>query len=595
MTSEIENSLKTLARRWRGALRQCLIVSFQSHKGGQGRTLSCAHLAVEALLSAQRDESKPVKLLMMDCDWSAPGLSYLIGALPEKFKKQKTPKFSTNKVLGSLIDALGEWPVEEVKRLALCQGAPVAEDIPYWCGIVEKTIGVAASDLVGEIRLTTELSGGGTSDSGSRIYFLDADLIKSVADVSQQFLFQSRLSEAPELQKRLHSADQLRSVAALLQKDPFFAWLTRLLVLYLVRGIGLDYVFLDCQAGTSIHSWFLSTLIADVVLLPTSGLEQSQHGTRALAQWLQHARDQIEFGTNVSYGPLAVEIFASNIPVANLSGIGDDSIEKHIGDAPIEKYIDLAPKIKREYENKLGFPLATFLPYVEALASRERMAYDLKPDELRGPRASVRDLYIAGIRTLLLKCEELARQKRGAEHLLFTAASEEARRGAEILRGKPPIRIAVEAGEFGEKPFKDLLKTTVAEGVTIEVEGIDHMVIYRSALAANSPWLATHDIVAFPHYLLGYLAAKEKILPLHSLDVNPTSLLFETKWLDNFLLSNETCFANGALYAFPFSVMRKLLLYRGHSDAGTIPRDWNEFMTQLNNKCGSIALENDFK
>src|ERR1044072_7634268 len=67
-------------RRWRSVTRRCTIATCHSHKGGQGRTLTCAHLALE-LAKRHIEESAGNRaapnILLVDLDWEAPGLSYM--------------------------------------------------------------------------------------------------------------------------------------------------------------------------------------------------------------------------------------------------------------------------------------------------------------------------------------------------------------------------------------------------------------------------------------------------------------------------------------------------------------------------------------
>src|SRR5689334_7548538 len=95
-----------IRRRWRRVGRRCTIVTCHSHKGGQGRTLTCAHLALEL---AGRHSQEPAgrraapNILLIDLDWEAPGLSYMFSpdALPDEYTIETDVK-SRNSVWSSI-------------------------------------------------------------------------------------------------------------------------------------------------------------------------------------------------------------------------------------------------------------------------------------------------------------------------------------------------------------------------------------------------------------------------------------------------------------------------------------------------------------
>src|SRR5687767_7455680 len=70
---------RSLKRNWRDMTRRTLIVSWISHKGGQGRTLGCAHVALELVRRATdpRNRHARANILLVDFDWGAPSLTYM--------------------------------------------------------------------------------------------------------------------------------------------------------------------------------------------------------------------------------------------------------------------------------------------------------------------------------------------------------------------------------------------------------------------------------------------------------------------------------------------------------------------------------------
>ena len=174
-----------------------LIVGFNSHKGGQGRTLLCSHVALEMLRGPAesrekdtlQDSGRPRNVLALDYDWTAPGLTYMLSAhlLPQGVQVVQKPATTTTDVLCMLDETVrqreGDSPSLSTK-LAASQGVPpgdradswveledLLDDLPRQLGVIERRDEASLPDSPAEK---------GSSEVHSRLYYLPALAISNL-------------------------------------------------------------------------------------------------------------------------------------------------------------------------------------------------------------------------------------------------------------------------------------------------------------------------------------------------------------------------------------------------------------------------------
>ncbi len=372
-TDSTPSSVKGLERRWRASTRDCLIVAFHGHKGGQGSTLLCAHVAAELLLS-KRESGRPLRILAIDQDWTSPGLTYMLresvleAAVSPEQVAFKAPEITTNEALLRLDDAV-DSSGKLLERFAATQGAPPLDDADDWC----KELHGILEDIPNRVGQVTMGSKGGETDIDNRatLYFIPALRISDLEKAAQAFETEERLLGPRTVPKAIRGAFK-----EAFEKDRVFAWLQRAFLYYLIRALDLDFVLIDSQTGLKPASWYTAGVAADMVWLPCKPYRQVMHGTATLERLLKAARDGKD--TPLPFGPLRSEIVLSGVPAG--AGVTRDSLAMA----------------------ELG--ASYLLPHVAEFTAGECYAHSLLP----GSEATA---YLTQVRKIVAACHACRRQK----------------------------------------------------------------------------------------------------------------------------------------------------------------------------------------
>lgn len=550
-------------RRWRRVSRRCTIATCHSHKGGQGRTLTCAHLALE-LAKRHIEESAGSRatpnILLVDLDWEAPGLSYMFSkdALPQDYVIQtdgfagKT-SWSSIELLNAIADAVRS-DSELRKAISENDGIPTS-DIEYdqIMKSLKKQIMIDKDPLALQILTATSASDGAATSMG-RIHLLPANPISdlSAAFVAMRFDTGTFISGIHEKGKPRVTGDAL----------------LRLFVLFLINRLDLDYLLIDCRAGMTPLGYMASTRLSDIVLVPTTTYNQALYGAKTLVQLLELPSHN-ETSGGPPYGPEKVLLFFSNV------FDGGWRIDK-------KGFVRLSAEMNDRVDSVLGNDSAfsakraeIILPHVDRLSYREGFitSRDISPDDRAEP------LYIQGIERLAEQIERIFGAKVAGQFSLTTTEAAFSPRALDSLltvEGSLTIRVLVEEGPFGERPFKELIeRSPVVQGLrgklNIETEALEHDELLDfvkthhdfTALTELAKIKELPDLVSFPHYMLGKLAQGKWVLPLTFLDNPELGPSLDFSYLhDHFYLADELCLHAGTPFAFPFSVLRKLLVIK---------------------------------
>lgn len=575
--SDINTSLngEETRRRWRQVTRRCLIASFHSHKGGQGRTLTCAHTAL-MLAKGQLEKSGrsgAPKILMVDLDWEAPGLSYMFksDALPPSYKVENE---ETHREEGGwhsieLISKLYDVVLQNVdlqRAILQNEGIPHLDaDYQVLTTLETEIFGTRNVDpnkvalRISTPPLITDL--GSTSAS---IYLLPANPITSAEAAFRAMSFDANfLTGVTEADHQIWGASLLR-----------------LFTLLLIRIFRVDFVLIDCRAGITPLGYMVSSRLADIVVIPTTTYNQALDGARVFKEILcKPTRVQNE---KSPYSPEIVIVGLSNVQ----EGLWVDH----------GKQLQLIKTEKENVLGKLGLSQSSepsfVLPRLTRLGRRERYVTKAdQSDEVRSEQERINESFyereIERISGWIVDAwAEKARGFLGHGKSSDVFSPGLLYRVLAVSDATRVVRILVESGGFGVDPFVKLLESTVAQQLkgrfSIKPVGIDHALL-KQIISENKvhhdfrripeeyPELSdlkedfsNLDLVAFPHYMLGKLVKSDWILPLTVLggDQEFAPPIDLTYLRNNFYLAEELCTLAGTLYAFPFSLIRKLLLVR---------------------------------
>lgn len=547
-------------RRWRKIGRRCTVVTFQSHKGGQGRTLTCAHSALD--LAKRHIEQDPLgrraapKILLVDLDWEAPGLSYMFSkdALPPEYaieneqEYQQQGPWSSVELLTAIADAIKD-DRDLRKLISANDGIPENDkDHTKILDALRRQVldgSDAGSQHIALQVLTPPIAKDGSEPVRGRIYLLPAKPISEI--------------------RAAYSAMQF-DVGVFIQGfegEPTVTGdaLLRIFVLFLIRQFDLDYLLIDSRAGMTPLGYMTSSRLSDITLIPTTTYNQALDGAKALMELL-YLPSLTGGKSGPPYGPERVLSFYSNV-----------SEDKWKTDTKGNWH--LSKDIEERVSRRLGKDARFLLPHVRKLAHSEGF---VTPSSMN-PQDESEVLYVQGIQELGDQIEQVFNAKVEGQ---FAAAPSEALFSPHALdsllalQGSLTIKMLVEEGGFGEEPFIKLLNSPVAEPLRnrliikpIPVAHDNLLKFVRNATEESRdlkhmPEVGEPlDLISFPHYLLGKFAQERWILPLTFLDKPELAPSLDFGYLhDHFYLADELCLHAGTPFAFPFSVLRKLLLIK---------------------------------
>jgi ABC-type glycerol-3-phosphate transport system substrate-binding protein len=501
----------------------------------------------------------------VDLDWEAPGLSYMFSkeVLPPDYPIQNDAfagktSWSSIELLNAIAGAVRS-DAELRKAISANDGIPSSDK--EYDQIMKALKGriLVEKEPIGLQILTPASGSEGDPASMGRIHLLPANPISdiSAAFVAMRFDIGTFITGLQDKGKPRVTGDSL----------------LRLFVLFLINRFDLDYLLIDCRAGMTPLGYMASSRLSDIVLVPTTTYNQALYGAKTLVQLLELPSHN-ETSIGPPYGPEKVLLFFSNVfdggwridkkGAARIFGEMSDRVDNVLGR-------DSATSTKRS---------EIVLPHVNRLSYREGFitSSNVSPDD---PAES---LYIHGIERLAEQIERVFGAKvEGQFSLTPTEAtfSPHALDSLLEVEGSLTIRVLVEEGAFGERPFTELIeKSQIAQGlrgrlniVPIPIKHDELLDFVKGKekdrkfdqLKSIDKITELPDLVSFPHYMLGKLAQSKWILPLTFLDnpdLGPSPSLDFSYLHDHFYLADELCLHAGTPFAFPFSVLRKLLLIK---------------------------------
>src|SRR6185369_11072841 len=214
---------------------------------------------------------------------------------------------------------------------------------------------------------------------------------------------------------------------------------------------------IDCRPGVTPLGYMASTRLSDIVLIPTTTYKQALHGAKTLLNLLNPSSDDYARG-GPPYGPERLLLFYSNI---FKTGWRRD---------PTNGTIKLSKSLTKMIDETFGTPSPNersietiVLPHVVKLEDTEQFV--TPSDDSITPSEDSRDdeaepVYLRGIQRLRKQVEEVFSAKVEGQ---FSLAPTEAMFRPHALdslldAGDLSISVLVEAGAFGEQPFRELVK-----------------------------------------------------------------------------------------------------------------------------------------
>jgi ABC-type glycerol-3-phosphate transport system substrate-binding protein len=523
------------------------------------------------------------KILLVDLDWEAPGLSYMFrsGTLPPGYEVHNEEihaeqgGWSSIQLINSLYETiLGDEELQ--KAVAENKGIPATEQDQLELMTVLKTkiFGTTDVDLkTVALRILTPPVKTVYDSARANIYLLPAAPIVSISSAFDAMQFDANIVTGRTKAKHPILGDDV----------------LRLFALLLINLFETDFLLIDCRAGVTPLGFMVSTRLTDVVVIPTTTYDQALDGSRVFREML--CKPSTEGAVSICpYCPEKVITGISNVQ----EGLWKD----------VSGRLQLTEEFKNKVFDKLGISSSArdgasdswfLLPHLKRLGVSERFVTsgigesgDTDADSMERERELLYDREIRKLSDWVV--DAWGDKARGFFSL---SASEEVLSPAPLYkvlgrsaRSKPEvIRILVEKGAFGVDPFIKLLETDIATNLkgrfSIKPIGIEHSSL-KEAITENKTGgdfrqilkkyvrpedrddIDKLDLVTFPHYMLGRLVKNDWVEPL-------TVLGGEQEWAapvdltylrNNFYLAEELCSYAGTLYAFPFSVIRKLLLIK---------------------------------